>query len=88
MCMNEFIDLINLSGVIDDNFGAREISVLFNLSMMTQIDEVNKERHYQMAFIEFVEALARVADRVMITKGEDYEYLDETETKIHVLNVP
>jgi arginyl-tRNA synthetase len=35
MCMNEFIDLVTMSGVIDDNFGAREISVLFNLSMMT-----------------------------------------------------
>lgn len=35
MCMNEFIDLITKSGVIDDNFGAREIGVIFNLSMMT-----------------------------------------------------
>ena len=88
MCMNEFIDLVTQSGVIDDNFGAREISVLFNLSMMTQIDEVNKERHFQMTFIEFLEDISRVSDRVMITKGEDHEYLDETETKIHVANVP
>lgn len=43
--MNEFIDLITRSGVIDDNFGAREIGIIYNLSMMTQVDEINKERH-------------------------------------------
>jgi hypothetical protein len=64
--MNEFIDLVTKSGVIDDNFGAREIGVLFGLAMMTQIDEISKERNYQMQFLEFLEAFARVADRVMI----------------------
>jgi hypothetical protein len=29
--------------------------------MMTQIDEVNKDRHFQMAFVEFLEAISRVA---------------------------
>jgi len=65
MSMNEFIDLVTQSGVIDDNFGAREIGVLFNLSMMTQIDEINRELHFQMHFIEFIEAMSRVADRVV-----------------------
>jgi len=40
--MNEFIDLVTATRVVDDNFGAREISVLYNLSMMTQVDEINK----------------------------------------------
>ena len=35
MAMSEFIDLVTRSGVIDDNFGAREIGVIYNLSMMT-----------------------------------------------------
>ena len=35
MCMGEFIDLITRSGVVDDNFGAREIGTIFNLSMQT-----------------------------------------------------
>lgn len=48
MSMNEFIDLVTKSGVIDDNFGAREIGVIFNVSMMTYIDEINKEKHFQM----------------------------------------
>lgn len=42
MSMNEFIDLVTATRVVDDNFGAREISVLYNLSMMTQVDEINK----------------------------------------------
>ena len=29
--------------------------------MMTQIDEINKDRHYEMSFVEFLEAISRVA---------------------------
>ena len=35
MSLEEFTDMIHVSGVVDDSFGAREISPLFNLSMMT-----------------------------------------------------
>jgi hypothetical protein len=35
MCMTEFIDLITISGVIDETFGAREVGLTFGLSMMT-----------------------------------------------------
>ncbi|CDW87404.1 UNKNOWN [Stylonychia lemnae] len=81
MSMNEFIDLVTRSGVIDDNFGAREIGIIFNLSMMTQVDEINKERHTQMQFIEFVEALSRVAERVMIPIPSFYDN-DELKSSI------
>jgi hypothetical protein len=30
--------------------------------MMTQIDEVNSDRHFQMTFVEFLEAIGRVAE--------------------------
>ena len=63
--MNEFIELVTNSKVVDDNFGAREIGILFNLSMMTQVDEINKGRHIKMNFSEFLEALSRVAERVI-----------------------
>lgn len=36
MSLDEFFDLICASGVVDDNFGQREISILYNLAMMTQ----------------------------------------------------
>jgi hypothetical protein len=35
MSLEEFVDLISTSGVVDDKFGEREISPLFNMSMMT-----------------------------------------------------
>jgi hypothetical protein len=35
MSLEEFSDMIHVSAVVDDSFGAREISPLFNLSMMT-----------------------------------------------------
>jgi hypothetical protein len=63
--MNEFIELVTNSKVVDDNFGAREIGILFNLSMMTQVDEIVKGRHIKMNFTEFLEAIARVAERVI-----------------------
>jgi hypothetical protein len=45
MTMHEFIELINNTKVIDDHFGEREIGIIYNISMMTQVDEINKERH-------------------------------------------
>lgn len=30
MCMGEFIDMTTQSNVIDDNFGARELGIIFN----------------------------------------------------------
>jgi len=35
MSLDEFITLVTDAGVVNENFGAREISPLFNLSMMT-----------------------------------------------------
>jgi len=65
MSMQEFIDMVTATKVVDDSFGAREIGVIYNVSMMTQVDEISKERHVRMQFVEFVEALCRVADRVI-----------------------
>ena len=35
MSLDEFNDMIMNAGVVDDSFGSREISPLFNLAMMT-----------------------------------------------------
>ena len=72
MRLNLLIDLITASGVCDDNFGAREIGTLYNLAMMTQVDEIHKTRHMDMRFIEFVELLARVADKAITRKTQEF----------------
>ena len=41
-----------------------DIPLCFNLSMMTQIDEVDSERVSEMSFVEFLEAFAHLADLV------------------------
>ena len=54
-----------MSGVCDDTFGARESGPLFNLAMQTCVNEITTTRHMDMHFIEFVEALARIADKAI-----------------------
>ena len=63
--LTRLIELVTMSGVCDDNFGAREIGPLFNLAFQTKIDEIRSTRHIDMAFIEFVECLARIADKAV-----------------------
>ena len=63
MCSDEFIKLIGDSGVISDYFGAKDVGIVFNLSMMTQVNESTSERHLRMSYDEFIEAVARIADK-------------------------
>jgi hypothetical protein len=35
MCLQEFIDLVTSTQVIDDNFGVREINTIFRVSIST-----------------------------------------------------
>jgi hypothetical protein len=58
--------MIQNSGVISDTFASKEILPIWNLSMMTQKDEINHDRHLNMTLPEFIEALCRVADKLCI----------------------
>lgn len=72
MSLDEFNDMITHAGVVDDTFGAREISPLFNLSMMTQKNELDFDRHYNMIHVEMIEAISRVADKLHPSKLQDF----------------
>lgn len=52
------------SGLINDQLVSRDIAVFYNLAMMTQVDEINKDRHLRMSFVEFLEAVARCAEQI------------------------
>lgn len=52
-----------MANLLDENFAERDIQLAFNLSMMTQVDELNQDRIFQMSFVEFLEAVARVAEK-------------------------
>ena len=40
--------------------------------MMTQVDELDKDRFMQMSLVEFIEALVRVADKIPKENLTDY----------------
>ena len=63
------------AGVVTDTFGAKEIGPLFNISMMTSVDEIFQEKHMQMKPIEFVEALTRIAEKVIKNLKDNREEL-------------
>ena len=39
---------------------------MYNLSMMTQVEEIENSRHLNMTFVEFIEAIVRVAEKLEI----------------------
>ena len=49
------------------------------MAMMTQINELTKDRHTQMFLLEFTEAICRVADRLSVISEAEYDYLASTE---------
>ena len=39
------------------NLGSGEVGAIYNVSMMTHIDELKREKHMQMGILEFMEAI-------------------------------
>ena len=65
MCsLEEFVEMIQNAGLQNETFGTREIGIHFFLAIQTQVDEITSDRHMQMNFIEFIEGIARVAERL------------------------
>jgi hypothetical protein len=62
MSLAEFQDICTAAGLINERFTTREIDIAFNLAMMTHVNELDSDHHFQMTFVEFLEALARVAE--------------------------
>eukprot|EP01017_Pseudomicrothorax_dubius_P005020 TRINITY_DN11162_c0_g1_i1.p1 TRINITY_DN11162_c0_g1~~TRINITY_DN11162_c0_g1_i1.p1 ORF type:complete len:422 (+),score=86.12 TRINITY_DN11162_c0_g1_i1:71-1267(+) len=68
MCLDELHTLANHAGLIsEDSMVERDVDVIFNLSMMTQVDELYQNRHFEMSFVEFLEAFARIADKTALS---------------------
>ena len=62
MAFSEFINLMNASGLITDEFPERDAITSFSLSMMTQVDEFDSNKHMKMQKVEFFETIARAAE--------------------------
>jgi len=61
MILEEYQNL--LSNIVDKDFPTRESPLHFNSAMKLQVSELFSDRHYNMLFPEFLEALSRSIDR-------------------------
>jgi len=77
MSLNEFKGIIEKCDVYTDNFGSKNVAVHYTLAMMTRVDEVEEDKHINMTFTEFIEAIGRVAEAIEVPHPEDDEVPDE-----------
>jgi len=73
MSIQEFIAMMSEAGFINDVFTERDVAVSYNLAKMTEIDEVNYDKHMKLYFIEFLEATARCADIMSLPPPKSHE---------------
>ena len=66
MSMDEFKLLVDSMCIYSDYFVSNQVYLYYNIAMMTQVDELESDRHMNMSFTEFVESIARVAETIDI----------------------
>lgn len=65
--LDEFILLCSSSGFLENpNFSPSCPLFSFNKSMMTVVEELNKDKPFEMNLVEFYEALGRIADELSL----------------------
>ena len=57
--------------IYSDAFGQKQVPIQFALSMQTQVNELDSDRHMCMYFSEFTEAIGRVAIKLEIPNLSD-----------------
>lgn len=71
--LEEFMDMISTSGVLSLNIANKDIGKYFNLSLQTEVDELQNEEHMQMFTLEFYEAIARIAEKVEFSQDKQVQ---------------
>ena len=79
MCLDELMEIGKKSELfLDEMFQEVDVYLSFNLSMMTQVDELEESRFVKMSQLEFYEAIARMADKKALSKiGTDNIPIEE-----------
>jgi hypothetical protein len=75
LTLTGFQNFVDDTGLIDKCITERDPAILFSLSMMTQVNELDSDRHLQMSFVEFIEAFARLADKLELENQSDKLHL-------------
>lgn len=71
MMADEFESIFVASELVNDSFVGRDCWISFNTAMMTQVDELSKDRHLKANFIEFLEAFARACDIISLPPPQE-----------------
>ena len=77
MMCDEFTSIWQSADLLSDNFTDRDISICFFQGMMTQVNEVDKDRHLKASMVEFLEQFSRACDIVSLTELEARKALGE-----------
>lgn len=86
MTVSEFENFTLTGDLVNDVFSQRDAAYCFNMAMMTQINDIENERHIQGQFIEFLEAFCRVAEISSFPPNDDEEYMTLDERKSQPLH--
>ena len=71
MSLKEFENIITNCKVYTENFGSKNVSLYYTLAMMTRVDEVEEDKHINMTFTEFIEAVGRVSEQLEVPHPVD-----------------
>ena len=70
LTLDGFTNLCN--NLMDSDFPVKELPILFSLSLRLTTNEIDSDKHYNMVFPEFLEAICRFIDKLSpIPPGED-----------------
>ena len=70
MAYDDFLSLLGEARLINDIFTERDAILAYAQSMMTQVDELDSDRHMKMQPIEFYETIARAADVLSLAPAD------------------
>ncbi|KAM3145065.1 hypothetical protein pb186bvf_002740 [Paramecium bursaria] len=62
--LQDFKNLFFITDLLEKHVSEQEMQLIFLQSMQLQLDELNSAEHFEMTFIEFVEALTRMAEKI------------------------
>ena len=70
LTLDGYTNLCN--NLMDSDFPVKELPILFSLSIRLTTNEIDSDKHYNMIFPEFLEAISRFIDKLSpIPPGED-----------------
>jgi hypothetical protein len=87
MTIDEFLAIFTQLNLINQVLTERDVLVAYSQAMMTQVDEINSERHMKMQMLEFLEAIARCADVLSLPPpgSVEDEWTNEKKTSQHLV---